>query len=238
MHLEPSAARIRITLATCLGIAGVAIAGCAEAGSVVVEVLPPRTSITCAAPARTDPALGRGVLDVLATEDHHGGYVADLRLSSTTTDAHVTGVTVEYDLPDGAASAVSTAATKASGDVVVGDVLLLGEDEDLRQAVLQEVELLPRAFALVLADDDSLALSQTEFARVGVTITPIIEGSEGVAGLEAKGSGFAIDVCKGCLIDPPAACPDEGESARNLAVCRPGQDTPSFSCVQAQPGVP
>ena len=204
------------------------LVGCSSPG-VVVEVLPPRTSVTCAAPTKADPALGRGLLDVTATLGAHGSYVADLRMSVQGLDARITGVTVEYELPEGAPNKVKDAAEDASGDVVVGDVLLAGSGDDLRAAVLENVELVPRDLAVALQEDTDLGLSKIEFARLGVTITPILDAATTAT---ATSSGFAIDVCKGCLVLPPDACADDGDNALNPAVCRVGQDTALFTCVQ------
>ena len=60
----------RVTIFSSLA-ASALLAGC-TAPSVLVEVLPPRTSATCAAPSKTDSTLGRGLLDVLATQGTHG----------------------------------------------------------------------------------------------------------------------------------------------------------------------
>ncbi len=197
--------------------------------NLVVEVLPPRTSITCAAPSRTDPALGRGLLDVSATLGTHGSYIADLRLSLQGQDARLTGVSVAYELPAGAPAKVQQTANDVAGDVVVGDVLLAGADDDLRSAVLENVELVPRDLALEFQADTDLGLSDVEFARLGVTITPLLDGDTATA----TSSGFAIDLCKGCLVTPPSVCAEDGEFTLNPAVCRPGQDTPLFFCTVA-----
>jgi hypothetical protein len=207
-------------------------AGCADLGRVTVDVLPPRASVTCTAPTLSDPALGRGLLDVAASADAHGAYVADLRLSSKGHDADVTSIEIAYDLPAGAGGAVEDAAEEAAGEAVVGDVSLVGDDDELRRAVLENVELIPRALSLALAADGGLGIDAVEFARIGVTLTPVVEG------LEAAPSGFAIDLCAGCLVAPPAACAGDGENARNPVVCRPGQDTPSFTCVTPSGGAP
>jgi hypothetical protein len=204
--------------------------GC-PAPHLVVEVLPPRTSVTCAAPAKTDPALGRGLLDVTATFGTHGSYVADLRLSLQGQDARITGVSVSYELPEGSPKSVEDAAEDASGEVVVGDVFLAGSGDDLRASVLENVELVPRGLALAFSDDDDLDLSDIEFARLGVSITPIIDAATSTA--TTTSSGFAIDLCKGCLVTPPSACDDDGEFTLNPAVCRPGQDAPLFFCKAA-----
>jgi hypothetical protein len=205
--------------------------GCDAAGDVVVEVLPPRTSVTCAAPAKADAALGRGLFDVGATVDGHGAYIADLRLSVKGRDAHVDGVTLAYEVPGDAGGDVEDAAKDAGGDVVVGDVVLNGEGDDARVAVVENVQLVPRALALALRDDGDLGLSKVDFATLGITITPIVGGDDGGAGV----STFAVDLCDGCLFEPPDACAEEGESARNPAVCRVGQDVPLFTCTGGAP---
>ncbi|MDP2346042.1 MAG: hypothetical protein Q8O67_34205 [Deltaproteobacteria bacterium] len=209
-------------------MAFVLVGGCSSP-NLVVEVLPPRTSVTCAAPTKADPALGRGLLDVTATLGTHGSYVADLRLSLSGQDARITGVSVGYEVPEGSPNIIKDAAENAGGDVVVGDVLLAGEGDDLRVAVLENVELVPRELALAFQDDSDLELSAIEFARLGVTITPILDGTAATA----VSSGFAIDLCKGCLVTPPVACNDDGEFTLNPVACRPGQDAPLFLCKAA-----
>lgn len=217
-------------------LASLASVNCSGA-AVVVEVLPPRTSITCAAPGKADAALGRGLLDVRASAEAHGSYVADLRLSTKGIDAHIDGVTVAYTLPDGVNGDVDDAADDAAGDLVVGDVLLAGEGDDARVAVVENVELVPRALSKALLADGDLGLSQIEFATLGITITPIIGGvvDETITG---SSTTFALDLCEGCLVQPPESCNADGDNAFNPSVCRPGQDTPSFACVQAAPGAP
>lgn len=194
---------------------------------VVVEVLPPRTSATCSAPDKSAAALGRGLLDVRGSEGVHGAYVADLRLTAKGQDAVVDGVRVVFGAPEGASSAVTSAAEELSGDVAVGDVRLLGEDSDIRLALIENVELVPRDLAVALNGDDALGLDAIEYATLGVDITPIVSG-EAVVGATTS---FAVNLCRGCLVEPPERCNEPGQFAAVPVACRRGQDTPLFSCV-------
>ncbi len=212
-------------------VASALLAGC-TAPSVLVEVLPPRTSATCAAPTKADAALGRGLLDVTASIGVHGAYTADLRLSARGVDAFVDGFTVAYELPKEANATVKAEATAASGDRVVGDVSLAGDDDSLRVAVLQNVQLIPRDLAVALQADDNLGLNKVDYKTINVTITPITN-DEGVSG---SPSTFPIDICAGCLVLPPDVCSDDGQFVQIPVTCRPGQDTPLFTCVAVRPG--
>lgn len=216
--------RVTTLLLVAAGIAG----GCSPA-DVVVEVLPPRTSVTCSAPDKSAAALGRGLLDVLATVGTHGAYVADLRLTVKGQDARVDGMNVIYTLPDGASTTTTSTAEAVAGDVVIGDVRLLGEDDDIRTALIEHVELIPRDLAVALHDDTGLGIDQIQFATLGVAITPIVNG-DAVVGAT---SSFAVNLCKGCLVQPPDVCSGEGQFALIPVTCRPGQDTPLFTCVVA-----
>lgn len=215
----------RVTLLTSLA-ASALLAGC-TAPSVLVEVLPPRTSATCAAPSKTDAALGRGLLDVTASLGIHGSYVADLRLSVKGADARIDGFTVSYDLPEGVSGDVTGAAEKAAGELVVGDTVLSGSDDENRVAVVQNVQLIPRKLAVALQENTDLGISQIEYETIGVTITPVVSG-EAVVG---AASTFPIDICRSCLVQPLDVCSGEGQYAALPVVCRPGQDTPLFTCV-------
>lgn len=189
--------------------------------AVTVEVLPPRTSVTCSAPSLADPASSRGLIDVRGSETLHGAFLADLRLSAKGADARVDGITVAYDI-DGADL------KDFDGDLVGGDAVLVGEDDDLRQVILENAQLLSRDAAIALRDDGDLDLSDVNFATVTVTLTPVLVEAEATA-VEATSTTFALDVCDGCLVTPPTAeeCP-AGPSVN--FVCRAGQDRPLFSC--------
>jgi hypothetical protein len=201
----------------------VAAAGCGP-HALTAEVLPPRTSITCGAPAVTSSTLGRGLFDADATVDHHGSYVVDLRLSAFGANARVDGVEVDYVLPEGASQAVKDAAEKAKGAVAAGDAVLSGDDDDVRQAVLENVQLVPRDLALALAADTELALSDKEFAEITVNITPV--SSDGT--LASESTSFALDVCKGCLVAEPECATG---AVQTNSVCRVGQDVAlTFTC--------
>jgi hypothetical protein len=164
---------------------------------------------------------------VTASLGIHGTYVADLRLSLKGADARIDGFTVEYDLPDDVSGDVTGAAEKAAGELVVGDTVLSGSDDDNRVAVVQNVQLIPRDLAVALQEDTGLGISQIEYVTVGVTITPVVSG-EAVVG---AASTFPIDICRSCLVQPLEVCSGEGQFAALPVVCRPGQDTPLFTCV-------
>jgi hypothetical protein len=203
------------------GLLVAALAACADP-AVSIEVLPPRTSVTCAAPGASDNALGRGLLDARATERVHGGYVADLRLVSTGADARVDGVDVRLSRDGDELDRFD--------DVATGDVFLVGEGDDIRRGVLENVSLVPRSTAVTLADD--ARVTALDFATLVVEITPRVIGSD----VRPVASTFALDVCNGCLVDPPDAeeCPG---GARQNSVCRVGQDVELFSCVAPAIGV-
>lgn len=217
----------RVNLTSSLGLllaAGAALSACADPAAVVVEVLPPRTSVTCAAAGAADPALGRGLLDVAAVDDGHGGYVGDVRVSVKGRDVRVTGMALSYTY-DG--EDVGDAVDDAAGAVALGDVVLSGDDDELRVAVLENVPLVPRDLAVAIKDGDA-GVTQTEFARIDIELAPEIDGE-----VQADTSGFSVDVCLGCLVEPPPGCDGTGENAFVATVCRPGQDVASFKCITA-----
>jgi hypothetical protein len=195
----------------------VATAAC-TVPTVSVEVLPARTSITCAAPTVNDAASSRGLLDLDGANAAHGSYVADLRLSVQGVDARVDGVSVKYDVKGGSLG-------DFDGDVVGGDVVLDGDDDESRRAVLLNAQLLSREAAVSLRDDSDVKADETEFATLTITLTPVVK-DEGIA---ADESTFALDLCRGCLVAEPA-CP-VGFAAVQAPVCRAGQDQESFTCV-------
>lgn len=190
---------------------------------VTVEVLPPRTSVTCAAPGVGDPALGRGLLDAAATETVHGGYLVDVRVVSTGANARVDGVDVRLSR-DGKEVALFE-------NVPTGDVFLVGEDDDVRKAVVENVELVPRQIAESLAEDDSI--TDLDFATLVIEIAPRVLDAE----ITPASSSFALDVCNGCLVTEPDTeeCPG---GARKNSVCREGQDVELYSCAPVVGGAP
>lgn len=215
--------RPHLSLPALLASSGVSLLSACADPSVSVEVLPPRTSVTCSAPDVSDAALGRGLLDARATDSVHGGYVADLRLVSTGADALVDGVDVRI-LRDGEELAEFK-------DVPTGDVRLVGEGDDVRRGVLENVVLVPRAEAETLAKDGDI--TALEYATLLVEITPRVI-DETIAALT---SSFAIDVCDGCLVEEPTAEDCDGVVAP-AAVCREGQDVASFTCTAGLGGAP
>lgn len=202
------------------------MAACSAPASVVVEVLPPRTSTTCAAPAKTDPALGRGLLDVLTTVGGHGGYVGDLRLTRKGEDARVTGLDIAYSFSseDGG---IEDAIGDASGAVTVGDVFLVGADDDTRTGILENVPLVPRDLAVAI-EEANVGLSKIEFQQLNLEIKAEVDGV-----VADDVSTFTLEVCEGCLTLPPDACSEAGQNALNPFVCRAGQDVPLFLCTAA-----
>jgi hypothetical protein len=204
-----------------LAVSAAAVAGCARP-AVSVEVLPPRTSVTCAAPDAKSASFGRGLLDVLTTLGAHGGYVGDVRLSAPGVDVRVDAIKVAYTGLDD----TSVALDEFDGDVPTGGATLSGQDDELREGVVENIEFVSRDLAVALNDDDGLAIDKLEFARLGVTLTPVVDDT--VA--DAVSSTFALDVCKGCLVTPPDACSGDGQFVATPVVCRPGQDIPLFVC--------
>lgn len=203
-------------------------AGCSQV--LAIEVLPPRTSATCSAPGLNSNASGRGLLDVNATETLHGAYVGDLRIAATG-NLLVDGVALTFTAPEGASGATTTAAEEASGEQPLGDVLLVGVDDDVREAVVEEVVLLPRSLAVALRDDDDLELDETEFATVVVELTARAAEQD----LMGATGTYRIDVCKGCLVTRPAE-DDCDNGIEELSVCRPGQDKKLFGCAPPPSG--
>lgn len=196
--------------------------GCARP-QVSVEVLPPRTSVTCAAPDASAAAFGRGLFDVGATEDFHGSYVADLRVSVPGADARIDGFEISYQIPDDS----SVDAANYEGTSLTGDILLAGEDDELRVGVVESVELVPRGLAARLADDSGLGINKITYQTLGVTLTPVVDAD--VA--EGLPTTFGLDLCEGCLVEPPDACTEVGTFQPNPVVCRVGQDVPLFHCL-------
>lgn len=191
-----------------------------------VEVLPPRTSATCSAPAANAAALGSGLFDAEATVERHGSYIADLRLTSRS-DVVIDSVERTFTLPEDANSDSTEAAEKAGQEVPLGDAILVGDEDDVRIAVVENVELIPRELALALRDDADLALSGVEYATVVVNLTAISRETT----LGTDPSTFAIEVCAGCLVAEPSVDDCPGGIVEHT-VCRPGQDRPLFTCRQ------
>ena len=195
-----------------------------------VEVLPPRTSATCSAPAMNAAASSRGILDVAGTEHFHGAYVSDLRFSSQR-NGRITGLVTRFTLPEGASSNSVDAATDAEESQILGDLYLTGDDDEIRMAVWENAILLPRPLAVALENDDGLDMDGQNYKTVIVEIEPTVDGFE----LLPSQSSFAIDICRGCLTTRPSDESCVGELQDNL-VCRPGQDVPLYGCSTASGG--
>lgn len=187
-----------------------------------IEVLPPRTSATCSAPGPNAAAYGRGLLDVEATETLHGAYFADLRVSAFQ-DVVVDSLQLDIDYLGKSDEGLTQ---------TVGDVFLTGEDADLRTAVLENVELLPRDIAVEIRNDAD-DVNDIEFDTVTVTIKAL--SGERVL-TDESGSTFAIDVCKGCLMAEPAE-EDCANGIEETGACRPGQDVPVYGCAAPSGGI-
>ena len=108
---------------------------------------------------------------------------------------------------------------------------LLDADVDLRVGVLENVPLVPRELAVAI-QAAGVGLSKTEFESIDIEIKPEVDG---VVALTA--SSFSVDVCAGCLTQPADACSADAQHAFNPIVCRPGQDVPSFTCLDVTIGV-
>ena len=203
--------------------------GC-SAEILAIEVLPPRTSATCSAPTKTDPAAGRGLLDLDATQEMHGAYLADLRIS-TRSDLRIDGISLAFSLPGDAGDDTQDAALDAGGEQPLGDLLLTGQDDEVRVGIVENVSLLPRALALALRADTELETSPTEYETVVVEI----QATAGGEPIGTTSSTFAIDVCQGCLVQPPeeGACEDGITETRP---CRPGQDVVMYRCADPPSG--
>lgn len=196
-----------------------------------IEVLPPRSAPTCLAPTANSAAAGRGLLDVLATEDYPGSYVADLRFTGTGGRQRIDSLALSFSVPSDAKSGTKAAASDAEGTLPLGDVLLIPpEPDDVVVALVENVLLLPRSLAQALADDSELEMDKTRYETVTVTIEPVVDGEPiGVT------SSFPIDVCRGCLVTEPSdeECPN---GVASTGACRPGQDHEVWTCAAASSG--
>jgi hypothetical protein len=204
-----------------LALSSLALALACDAPVVTVEVLPPRSGVSCSTPGADDPALGRGLLDAHAVNENNGAYRADLRLVVTGANARIDGIDVRVTR-DGDE-------VELLGDVPTGDVLLVGEGDDIRKGVVENVELLPRSIALDLSKDTKITV--LDLATLELEISPIVLD----ANVTPASSTFALDVCNGCLVDEPdtETCPF-GAFQNN--VCRVGQDAELWSCLPPSAG--
>jgi hypothetical protein len=188
---------------------------------VTVEVLPPRSGVSCSTPGADDPALGRGLLDAHAVDENNGAYRADLRLVVTGANARIDGIDVRVTRDGDEIELI--------GDVPTGDVLLVGEGDDIRKGVVENVELLPRSIARELRTDTKI--TALDLATLELEISPIVLDAD----VTPASSTFALDVCNGCLVDEPdeEACPF---GAFQNSVCRVGQDAELWSCLPPSAG--
>lgn len=220
---SPEGRNNHMTSRFCFMFALVFLIGCGP-DVVSVEVLPPRTSATCSAPAINAAAASRGILDVAATAAFHGAYVGDLRFSAQR-DGRITGLITRFTLPEGASSQSTDAATEAEESQTLGDLYLTDSNDDIRLAIWEHAVLLPRSLALALEEDDGLDIDERNYQTVIVEIEPTVDGFE----LNPTTSSFAIDICRGCLTTRPDEDSCIGELQDNL-VCRPGQDVSLYGC--------
>jgi len=189
-----------------------------------IEVLPPRLGGDCGSPLLNEPSAGRGLLDLNATQDFNGAYVADLRISARS-DMVVDAVALRFELPNGADGETESEAEKVDGEQPLGDLLLTGEDEDVRNAIIENVTLIPRRLAKALRDDDDLDITRADYATITIEIQATSDGQT----IGTSTSTFAVDVCEGCLVTPPTD--DQCENGVDMQrVCRPGQDEPLYGC--------
>jgi len=208
-----------------------ALFGC-EGSVLSVEVLPPRTSASCSAPSAAAGSFARGVFDIQVYEEESSAYLADLRFTSRS-NLVVDGLELYFsDETDGDLAGLPN--PNGTLSLPISDAPLLGEDEDIRQAMVENVALLPRQVLETIstgAIGDNLN-DETDRATVVVHMVPTSDnkgaGAEGV---------FTLDLCRGCLVEPPAEeeC-TEPDVVLSNSVCRKGQDVPSFKCGQASSG--
>src|SRR5687767_10028777 len=131
---------------------------------VTVAVLPPRSGVSCSTPGVDDPALGRGLLDAHAVDDNNGAYRADLRLVVTGANARIDGVDLRVTRDGNEIELL--------GNVPTGDVLLVGEGDDIRKGIVENVELLPRSIAFDLSKDTDITV--LDLATLELEISPIV----------------------------------------------------------------
>lgn len=189
-----------------------------------VEVLAPRRAPVCGAPTLTSAVAGRGLLDVLATEDSEGAYLADLRFTSRGS-VRIESLALTFTMAEGAPATVVEAAANANGARPMGDVLLAAaEPEDVVSALAESVVLLPRSLAKAIAVDGEWGLDAVTYGSVSVSVQPLVAG-EPFGGAAT----FPIELCKGCLNSAPSddECPD---GAIATGACRPGQDEAVWQC--------
>lgn len=189
-----------------------------------VEVLAPRRAPVCATPTLTSAVAGRGLLDVTATENSEGAYLADLRFTSRGS-VRIDSLALTFTMAEGAPAAVVEAAANANGARSMGDVLLAAEEPDnMVSALAESVVLLPRSLAKAIAVDGEWGLDDVTYGAVSVSIQPLVAG-EPFGGAAT----FPIELCKGCLASTPSddECP---AGAIATGACRPGQDDPVWEC--------
>ena len=205
----------------------VLLAGAAcEKPELTVDVLPPRTSISCAAPGANEPALSSGVFD-LGVVDRGVGYRADLRFTLPAADARVEGIRIDFSSTD---QELHEVVSDKGDEISTGGVSLVGDGDDIRTAILENVSLLTAAVADDILDDDVGAdITQRQRLPLGIDIKPLLRED----GISVSSAHFSLELCHGCLVDAPSddVCPYG--SVFNTSLCRPGQDLASYSCLAA-----
>ena len=211
---------------------------CAKPGIVAIEVLPPRTDIqACAAPTVRSVAVATGLLDVAATDDWHGAYVADLRLSARGGDLAVDAIKFTYTVPDAAESDSRTLANTFSDSHPVGTIFFAADSTDAVSSVLENIELMPRDLARGLFMDSGLNMDTQHYERVEIEMVAQFDGED----VQQNPSRFNLNICSECLIQEPSEddCPN---GIQQTNACRPGQDDILFECAAATsagiPGMP
>ena len=211
---------------------------CAEPGIVAIEVLPARTDMQgCAAPNVRSPAVASGLLDVAATEDWHGAYTADLRLSARGGDLVVDAIKFTYIMPESADDDSKSLANTFSDSHNIGSIFFPADDDDAVSGVLENVELLPRDLARELFTDTDLNIDTQHYETVEIEMTAQFDRED----VQEIASRFSLNICKDCLVEEPAEddCPN---GIRQTGACRPGQEDILFECAPAPstgyPGIP
>jgi hypothetical protein len=203
------------------------VAGCSSQ-EVTVEILPPRTSSTCSAPAISSGALASGLWDVKASQLGIGEYVSDLRFQLNGADAVVEGIALEITTEEDVSDDIQRALKTAAGEWRVGNAVLAGEDDEQRVAILENVTFMNRNVAEAFVEDADLNLENGNTLALKVMITPLVSDNQ-----KAVSTSFILNICKGCLVDAPTeeVCP---LGVQLQDVCRIGQDVPSYRCAKTQ----
>ena len=110
----------------------------------------------------------------------------------------------------------------------MGNLVLDGDDDDLRIAVIENVKLIPRELSEALYDDNELDIDDITFETIIIGMQAMSDGET----LSDTVSTFAIDLCVGCLVTKPASSTCE-HGVEQREICRPGQEDVLFGCADA-----